>query len=210
MLIPLCPVYVICVFYCTIASVVIIYHYHSVSDGLKKLPWLCVSQEASLYVIYFYPWLEPVCQGTTRNREPRYDWWSRCWNTNTSGDASSCYPVKWFPCRRRHQFTSTDRPMAYFLEFSGKNCFKYVAMFHCRIFSITRTVLARCSEVSSDLIHSVLLFVCFMWYFQLSLFPQFNCDWLANKFLFRRPISHSLVANVFPRFPNIIDIVFGC
>ena len=35
-----------------------------------------------------------------------------------------------------------------FVEFSRKNCFKYVAMFHCRIFSITRAVVARCGEVS--------------------------------------------------------------
>jgi len=63
-----------------------------------------------------------------------------------------------------------------FVEFSGKNCFKYVAMFHCRIFSITRALVARYGEVSCDLIRSVLLFVWFIWYFQLSLFLHFNCD----------------------------------
>lgn len=71
-----------------------------------------------------------------------------------------------------------------FVEFSGKNCFHCVAMFHCRIFSITRAVVARYGEVSCDLIHSVLLSVWFIWYFQLSLFLHFNCDWLANNFYF--------------------------
>ena len=62
-----------------------------------------------------------------------------------------------------------------FVEFSGKNCFQCVAMFHSRIFSITRLVVARYGEVSCDLIHSVLLSVWFIWYFQLSLFLHFNC-----------------------------------
>ena len=49
-----------------------------------------------------------------------------------------------------------------FVEFSGKNCFQCVAMFHSRIFSITRLVVARYGEVSCDLIHSVLLSVWFI------------------------------------------------
>ena len=51
-----------------------------------------------------------------------------------------------------------------FVEFSGKNRFKYVAMFHCRIVSSTRALL-RYGDVSCDFIHSVLLFVWFIWYF---------------------------------------------
>ena len=38
-----------------------------------------------------------------------------------------------------------------FVEFSGKNRLKYVAMFHRRIFSITRAVVARYGDVSCDL-----------------------------------------------------------
>ena len=51
-----------------------------------------------------------------------------------------------------------------FVEFSGKNRFKYVAMFHCRIFSITRALL-RVMLTYRDLIQSVLLFVWFIWCF---------------------------------------------
>lgn len=38
-----------------------------------------------------------------------------------------------------------------FVEFSGKNRLKYVSMFHRRIFSITRAVVARYGDVSCDL-----------------------------------------------------------
>ena len=94
-----------------------------------------------------------------------------------------------------------------FVEFSGKNRFKYVAMFHCRIFSITRALL-RYGDVSCDLIHSVLLFVWFIWcFFNWVSMANWVCffisnvtDWLINLF----SIRHGLVANVFPAINQVL------
>lgn len=98
-----------------------------------------------------------------------------------------------------------------FVEFSGKNCFHCVAMFHCRIFSITRLVVAR-----YGLKYHVIEFI--QYCFPFGLFGIFSwvcffistvTDWLII-FIFRRPISHSLVANSFPRLIKSWVIVCDC